>query len=123
MPTQQLPAYSLITECKLCCFGHLLCCSLDHPTLGIYHFDPSEAGWRRPRGTLCTHWSDVVRCDFEQLGPDFDGTEEITRAIEDDSQFSNLSALCLWQEIDDNDEDDDDDDDDDDDTSIPDTHN
>ena len=54
MWTQQLPVCSLITKCRLHWFGHLLHCFPD-PTLTIYHFDPSKAGWRRPSGAPHTH--------------------------------------------------------------------
>ena len=49
------------------------------PTLTIYHFDPSKADTRRSRDASHKHCSDVVRCDIEQPGLDFDGVEEITK--------------------------------------------
>ena len=55
MCTWQLPLHNLITSCSLCWFGHLLYGSPDHPSLTIYHFDPSKAGWKRPRGAPPTH--------------------------------------------------------------------
>ena len=50
--TQQPPASSILAQRRVRWYGHVLRLDNNHPTRRILHFQPQEAGWRRPRGAL-----------------------------------------------------------------------
>ena len=77
--TNQPPALCLTAQCRTCWTSHLVHCPSDYPTLVVYHFSPSNVGWKRPCGAPCTCWRDVVQSDLEHLQMDQEEIEEITR--------------------------------------------
>ena len=66
--TQQPPASSILAQRRVRWYGHVLRLDNNHPTRRILHFQPQEAGWRRPRGAPRTRWLDVVTRDLEICG-------------------------------------------------------
>ena len=66
--TQQPRASTMTAERRMRWFGHVKRMPPNHPTQILLDFDPSAAGWRRPRGAPRTRWRDVVAKDLQPLG-------------------------------------------------------
>ena len=64
----QPPLPRLLAQRRLRWFGHVLRMPEDNPTKAIFDFNPTTAGWRRPRGRPHTRWTDVLEGDLELLG-------------------------------------------------------
>ena len=54
-----------IAQGRLRWFVHPLRSPLNHPARAIYTFNPTAAGWSRPRGAPRTRWSDVLSKDLK----------------------------------------------------------
>ena len=66
--THQPAASTIAAKRCLRWFGHVQRNSPNHPTQIQLDFDPSTAGWRRPRVVPRTRWKDVIAKDLQPLG-------------------------------------------------------
>lgn len=63
--TGQANILRVLAQRRVRWLGHVLRRPDDHPTKATYEFDPTAAGWRRPRGRPRTRWKDVLRSDLQ----------------------------------------------------------
>ena len=75
--THQPPVSAIIAQRRMRWYGHLLRLPPDHPTRAALDFNPSAAGWRRPRGAPRTRWLDVVTKDLRECGLSLPQAEQI----------------------------------------------